>query len=101
MKRIKILGFYTEPTNGELERCEDDAYLLAPDVAVIEERVGHTFYFVKVEPSNEPGFYTETGPLCDVVIMNECRFADIAAMPEGAALAFALWAAGVDSAIAV
>jgi hypothetical protein len=82
---INLLSFY------EGERCEDDAVLLAPGIAVIADR--NTFYFIRVEPSSEAGFYSETETICDINVLSKCNATIDDIPPE--ALTFALWAAGI------
>jgi hypothetical protein len=93
---IKILSFYVE-TDGSNERCEDNAIMLSPDVAAIDSGVGNTYYIVKVKPSEEDGFYTDAGPICDIAIMNGSA-ANMAEIPPEALVAFATWITGAKPA---
>ncbi|WP_239613908.1 hypothetical protein [Cohnella mopanensis] len=86
---IKILGY------DEDGRYEEDAVLLAPSIAIIADYVGSTFYFIRVEPSSETGFYEQTESICDINVLSECSATIDDIPPES--LAFALWAAGVKS----
>lgn len=86
MRKIKIVGCCEE-----FGRYEDDAVLLGPGVAVMADR--STFYFIRVEPAQEPGFYVETESICDLCALSECD-ANIADIPEES-IAFAFWIAGV------
>ncbi|MCQ4363039.1 hypothetical protein KQR54_18240 [Mycobacterium gordonae] len=81
---IKILGF------DEEGRYEEEAVLLSPGVAVIADR--STFYFVRVEPAHEDGFYSQRETICDVGILSECTATVDDIPPES--LTFVLWAAG-------
>lgn len=92
---VKIVAY------DEEGRYEDTGVLLAPGIAVLSDR--STFYFIRIKPSDEPGFFVESEVICDVAIMNVSRDvdADIAYIPEGA-LSFAMWAAGLmPAAVAV
>lgn len=88
---IKVIGYFEDCVSGKNERCEEEAVLIAPDVAVLPDH--GTLYFIRVKPSDEGGDrYDDIGVICDIIIPVDYAV-DIADIPAEA-LTFAMWAAG-------
>jgi hypothetical protein len=95
MKPIKVVGYCPDLVTGQNERYEEDAFLIAPNIALVPENYGTT-HFVRVVPIvDSAGFYDDAGHICDVTVSNspiEANGADLA--PE-LALSLVKWAAGL------
>jgi hypothetical protein len=83
---------YMETTNGRLERCEDDAILLTPDIAFVIERGLRSIYLYRVKPSVEGGEAYDVSDILFEIDVPARTLEDFADMPPETA-AFVTWLA--------